>query len=515
FLGFYPGERYNFLLFYSSNPQDGNHEVIRVVKYDKNWNRLGSGGEIASTTIGVGNGTGAPYLDCAEYNGYLYVHIGRLMDIGHQACATLVFRENDMKETDTTSPAIRAFDADYVSHAYEQQILVDKEGRLVSLDLGDAAPHRAVVLHRYPGKVHGTLPSASAVNYHVQDIAGTYEQYGLATGCTVAGMVEAGDYYLVVYQYDPTISSGRGENGDLFYQFVDKETLTGKSVKLANGKVDGVKITPVDDSSGYIIWSDAQDEEKISYTTYGNGTVGNIQQAKGYRAGSTPILYQGKLVWSVDIIECQSEKGGFWQARTGQYYKRFYTLDPKTGAVTHKDFMMIDTEAASGKFTDVSANTYYADAVTWAVKNNITVGTGANTFSPDQNCTEIQILTFLWRAAGKPSVNVTLPVSVTGASDYVSAAKWAYSKGMIGASFKQDTPCTRAAAVKFMWQAAGTPTVSGGNFTDVPANADYAQAVAWAVAKGVTQGTGDNTFSPNNICSRAQIVTFLYRDRAN
>lgn len=282
------------------------------------------------------------------------------------------------------------------------------------------------------------------------------------------------------------------------------------TICLADAKVSGVKVMPVDDSSGYIVWTDAQDDAKIYYASYGSGTVGTVRQAEGYRAGSTPILYQGKLVWSVDIIECQSGNG-IWQPQTGQYYKRFYTLDPSTGAVTHKDIMMIDTEAASSKFTDVPSNAYYADAVAWAVKNDITTGTSDTTFSPDQNCTEIQILTFLWRAAGRPVANVTLPATVTGVADYVSAAKWAYSEGMIGADFNQNKPCTRASAVNYIWKAFNSPPSSGSAFTDVSSGAGYATAVSWAVEHKITAGTGDGKFSPDDICSRGQIVTFLHR----
>lgn len=173
--------------------------------------------------------------------------------------------------------------------------------------------------------------------------------------------------------------------------------------------------------------------------------------------------------------------------------------------------------AQTGEFADVPSGEWYSAPVSWAVEKGITNGTGNNQFSPTQNCTEIQILTFLWRAAEKPVVDLTLPTAVTGVDDYISAAKWAYSKGMIDGTFKQDTPCTRAAAVKFMWQAAGSPDAStNSGFTDVPATADYAKAVTWAVGKGVTNGTNadSTTFSPNDVCSRAHIVTFLYRDRA-
>ncbi len=169
-------------------------------------------------------------------------------------------------------------------------------------------------------------------------------------------------------------------------------------------------------------------------------------------------------------------------------------------------------------FTDVKGSDYYAEPVSWAVKNRVTTGTGDGTkFSPSQTCTNAQILTFLYRAYGEPAPTVANPFSNVKESDfYYGAALWAYEKGMVsGTTFDADKPCTRAMTVTYIWQAAGSPApVSAANFTDVDAGAAYAQAVAWAVEQPtpVTTGTGDGTtFSPDQVCSRGEIVTFLYR----
>lgn len=155
---------------------------------------------------------------------------------------------------------------------------------------------------------------------------------------------------------------------------------------------------------------------------------------------------------------------------------------------------------------------YYAEPVQWAVEKKITNGTGTNppTFSPMRECKQVEILAFLWRAYNEPSSTAQLPFTPRNAWAE-GALRWGYAMGMINASFDEDAPCTRATAVKFIWQAAGSPLASGGSFTDVPASADYAQAVTWAVSQGITNGTGVNTFSPHNTCTRGQIVTFLYR----
>lgn len=164
------------------------------------------------------------------------------------------------------------------------------------------------------------------------------------------------------------------------------------------------------------------------------------------------------------------------------------------------------------KFTDLLPNAYYLDAVNWAVSNNITIGTTDTTFSPGKTCTHAEILTFLWRAAGKPASNAQAPIPMTGNEFYSQAARWAAEKGMIGSNFSPDTPCTRLYAVYYIWQAFEKPESSGKNpFYDVPMDWVGTEAVLWATDTGVTTGTTSTAFSPNKICSRSEIITFLHR----
>ena len=171
---------------------------------------------------------------------------------------------------------------------------------------------------------------------------------------------------------------------------------------------------------------------------------------------------------------------------------------------------------AVGGFGDVKGSDYFANPVLWAVEKGITAGTSATTFSPNQNCTVAQILTFLWRANGSPKPTGNNPFSDVKSGDYYAdAATWAYEKGMVsGGIFGGNTPCTRSMAVTYMWKAAGSPSAKEAGFTDVLVGAEYAQAVAWAVEQGVTAGTSATTFSPDSVCTRGQIVTFLYRGLA-
>ena len=170
-----------------------------------------------------------------------------------------------------------------------------------------------------------------------------------------------------------------------------------------------------------------------------------------------------------------------------------------------------------GQFTDVFVSDYYADPVRWAIEKEITTGTTETTFSPGSTCTNAQILTFLWRAYGCPEAAIENPFSnLTGDEYYYEAALWAYEKGMVSAPvFDAGASCTRSATVRYLWQAAGQPAPSSlSSFADVPADADYATAVSWAVEQDITNGTSDTAFSPDQICSRGQIVTFLYRNLA-
>lgn len=172
-------------------------------------------------------------------------------------------------------------------------------------------------------------------------------------------------------------------------------------------------------------------------------------------------------------------------------------------------------KAAPVGFSDVDAGAYYYDAVQWAVQKGITSGTTETTFSPDQTCTRAQTITFLWRAAGSPAPKgKENPFSdVKDTAHYFNALLWAAERDIIsGDSFSPDTAVTRAQVATFLYRNAGSPAVSAGaSFSDVPAGADYAKAVAWVAAQGITSGAKDNTFRPDAACTRAQIVTFLYR----
>ena len=195
-----------------------------------------------------------------------------------------------------------------------------------------------------------------------------------------------------------------------------------------------------------------------------------------------------------------------------------YTFTMPAGKVTVSAAFKAAAPASENPFTDVPSGAYYEDAVIWAVKKDITSGTSATTFNPDGSCTRAQAVTFLWRAAGSPETkSAAMPFTDVPAGSYFEkAVLWAVengiTKGTSDTTFSPDAFCTRAQIVTFLWRAGGSPAVSGNSaFSDVAADAYYAAAVAWAEKNGVTGGIGGGLFGSDNTCTRAQIVTFLHR----
>ena len=194
-----------------------------------------------------------------------------------------------------------------------------------------------------------------------------------------------------------------------------------------------------------------------------------------------------------------------------------YVFTMPSGKVTVAGRFKVEQPAGKHPFTDIPSGAYYENAVIWAADKGITGGTSATTFAPNGICTRAQAVTFLWRAAGSPA-----PKSMNSFADvpadayYAKAVAWAVENGITsgtgGGKFSPDATCTRAQIVTFLYRAAGSPAVSGGSvFSDVKAGAYYADAVTWAANKGITGGIGNGLFGSDNNCTRAQIVTFLYR----
>ena len=197
-------------------------------------------------------------------------------------------------------------------------------------------------------------------------------------------------------------------------------------------------------------------------------------------------------------------------------YDDFYVQD-----ISGKEYYPDSDSENVQHFTDVPAGAYYADAVKWAVAEGITSGTSPTTFSPNNGCTRAQMVTFLWRAAGSPEPESDYGPfrDVPKDAYYRKAVLWAAGEGITSGTspttFSPNATVTRAQTVTFLWRWEGEPEADQrSGFRDVPAGQYYSQAVSWAVEAGITNGTGTTTFSPGQTCTRAQIVTFLWRDMA-
>ena len=192
-----------------------------------------------------------------------------------------------------------------------------------------------------------------------------------------------------------------------------------------------------------------------------------------------------------------------------------YTFTMPAGKVEVKATFMEDNSMLNF-FYDVPNGAYFYEAVKWAVKNGITTGVGNDLFAPEQPCTRAQIVTFLWRAAGSPEPKTASSFTdVPASAYYAKAVAWAVengiTNGMTETTFAPDVTCTRGQSVTFLYRALKGTASGSTNFTDVASDAFYADAINWAVANNVTNGTSATTFSPNADCTRAEIVTFLYR----
>ena len=257
-----------------------------------------------------------------------------------------------------------------------------------------------------------------------------------------------------------------------------------------------------------------QSELTVTLTREGDGKVWTFS-GSDYSTTSLPYFHVNNGGYGVSNCIIFSPDGiDRYQGYQGVYTVRIDGLKTASGEPVEDFWYQVDFFKSDNytPFADVKTNAFYINAVDWAVEEGITTGKTATTFAPNESCTHAQILTFLWRAAGKPESSAQPPIDMKGNEFYYKAVKWATEKGMIGANFNPDAPCNRAYAVLYIWQAFDKPAAASASpFTDVPAHWSSAPAVAWAVEKGVTTGKTATTFNPSGICSRGEIVTFLYR----
>ncbi len=245
-----------------------------------------------------------------------------------------------------------------------------------------------------------------------------------------------------------------------------------------------------------------------------NGSV-SVSPKNASKGTTVTITVKPNSGYELDDLTVTDKNGDTVKLTRKSDTKYTFTM-PASKVTVEASFTKVEEQPAVS-FVDVPTSAYYYDAVAWAVENGITNGTSATAFSPDVSCTRAQMVTFLWRAAGSPKATGGNPFTdVSASAYYYDAVLWAVENGITNGTsattFSPDDTVTRGQTVTFQHRAAGSPTVNGGSFADVAADAYYAPAVQWAVANGITNGTSNTTFSPDDPCTRGQIVTFMYRD---
>ena len=245
----------------------------------------------------------------------------------------------------------------------------------------------------------------------------------------------------------------------------------------------------------YPEWSERYDAVLRSYISYATPATGTKYKE----------TWSGNFSWNLDSSGLTDPDG---------------YADMSAAEILADLFGDAETQPSQKGFNDVKPGDYFYDAVNWAVEKGITTGTSATTFSPNASCTRAQIVTFLWRASGSPEPKTASNpfTDVAANAYYCKAVLWAVENGITtgtsATTFSPNASCTRAQGVTFLWRANGSKAASAAaSFTDVASDAYYAPAVAWAAEQNVTGGVGNGRFSPDTTCTRAQIVSMLYRLR--
>ncbi|MDE7260590.1 MAG: WG repeat-containing protein [Oscillospiraceae bacterium] len=386
---------------------------------------------------------------------------------------------------------------------------------------------------------------------------GTYRRFQAEAGSW--GYRDAAGRLVVVYQYDEAACFSEGmagvgrreDEGRILYGFIDPDGNEifpleyDGFVSCVNGSgavLDGYGRWAYVDAGGRIL-TGFQFSEVSNFTEdvarvwtggrrelvdAGGAVLFTVedQQVLPCSGGVVPVqnaeglwgIYDrnGKLLVDFEYDRAFHWDGYLWLKR-GDLWRVYVTedviADRAAAAAAADEDTVVEPVAAVGTFSDVPLDAYYARAVTWATDSDIVTGTGGGQFSPERACTTGEILMSLWRAAGRPEPQIENPfVDVSPSHYYYQAALWAYENGLAeGEIFAAANPCTRAMVVTYLWGLDGRPFGLTDVFSDVALDAPYAQAVAWAVDRGIPAGSEGGLFEPDRVCNRGQIVTFLYR----
>ena len=626
--GVYMADDYNFLVVGQTNfEEDDSKEVFRIIRYTKDWEKVDHASIYGANTT-VPFDAGSCRFD--RSGNILYIRTAHEMytsedGLNHQANVMIALRISDMTVTDQLTKVWNS-SYGYVSHSFNQFVRVDGD-TLLAVDHGDYHP-RSVALFKYSKKAgseefYGKTTMVNALpivnsTYHYND-----------TGVSVGGFEFSSTHYLIAgSSYDQTEPADLMEvHRNIFVTATPKDNFTDEGTQIHwltdYTESDRVSVSPphmlkVSEDRFFLTWTE-NDVVKYAFVNGKGEPEGSIETIDAALSDCTPIKVGNYAVWyvtdwsapvfyRVELTKCTHSytavttaptctEGGYttytctlcgssyvsdetaplghgwgsWQyisaptctnggveqrtcTRCGQQETRpaaalghDWSAWQQAQAPTCTDAGMdqrtctrcggqetrpVDAlghdwqgtacsrcnETRTTPFEDVESGSFYEAPVAWAVEKGITNGTDDTHFSPGTPCNRAQVVTFLWRTAGKPEPTSTAnPFTDVKETDfYYKAVLWALEKGITNGvsatEFGSLTPCNRAQVVTFLWRSVDRPASSATNpFADVTAGDFYYDAVLWAVEKGITNGLSATEFGIGTVCNRAQIVTFLYR----
>ena len=373
----------------------------------------------------------------------------------------------------------------------------------LAVGLGDFTVNGTNYTYTLPNDSGATSTLVTAVSGNGEPVSINGQALSTGGSATVA-IPNSGTTDIVVEigtkTYTLTILRNSGTGGGATSYTLTFDTNGGSTIAPITQDYGTAITAPADPYSYYTIKATAGAGGSISPS-------GNVSVREGRDQTFTITPDKGYAVANVKI---DGKSIGAVKSYTFENVSRTHTIEVI--------FMKANGNPQTGVFVDVATGSYYEDAVDWAVENGITKGTDDTHFSPDGICTRAQAVTFLWRTAGSPaSKTSTMPFTdVPVGSYYYDAVLWAVengiTKGTSDTTFSPNMTCSRAQIVTFLWRSEKSPAAGTANpFADVKSTAYYADAVLWAVKENITKGTTSTTFSPNADCTRAQIVTFLWR----
>lgn len=530
FGGFYEGEDSYFLVFGQENPKETDSvEVIRVVRYSKDWHRQEQASLFgANTSIPFDAGS----LRMAQYGDMLYVHTAHEMyqdlgNVNHQSNMMFSIYIPEMRVTDQLIQVANN-STGYVSHSFNQFILI-RDGKILTLNHGDGHPRAAVILEFSQSAGEERFVSTCTA----RTVLEFYGEFGYnLTGASLGGFCCSADAILTAGNSADQSPEGRGMGTRNIFLGVTTEAPATELLWITDYPSDaGITVStphlvPIPDDRFLLLWTEENSGSSILRYVFVDGLgrmVSPIYEADAPLSDCVPVVADGQVLW---YVTGEADRGItlplFCAIDLTAPETVRLTPDPDPCAEGHLwDGLTCSRcgETRENPFSDVSEADWFLSPVLWAVEHGITAGTGNGLFSPGQTCTRAQVVTFLWRAMGEPEPSSTdNPFSDVTAGDYFyRAVLWAVENGITSGTghgqFSPGRPCTRDQVVTFLWRAMGQPTPQeGGNpFTDVAEDAYYYRSVLWAVENGITAGTSSTTFAPSDPCTRAQVVTFLFR----